>query len=164
MAAGSRSSADSSASSPLCTASVATCRIRSAVTCDVCIALIKFLIGPSLLRHDGQARKKFHSINRVSELMGNIAGHRSAQVAPGPPNRFALSSRAVLGSTAVPLVAGIGRAAFLQRAARHADACLARDRNRGFELFQKNRPREVEALCVADPGGGLQIEQFLVGF
>src|ERR1700687_4706239 len=68
------------------------------------------------------------------------------------------------GSAAVAIAVRIGRAAFQQRAAGRTDAYAAEDPNRRLEFFKENRPGKIEALCIADLGGGLQIGAVLQGF
>src|ERR1700687_6144307 len=68
------------------------------------------------------------------------------------------------GSAAVAIAARIGRASFQQRAAGRTDAYAAEDPNRRLEFFKENRPGKIEALRIADLGGGLQIGEFLEGF
>src|SRR3979411_1478523 len=82
MAADSWSSADSRAFSPLCTTSVATCRIRSAVAGDACISFIQAPADQVYpVMPDGQPVGKFHPINYISEL---VALNRTLQsITPG---------------------------------------------------------------------------------
>src|SRR3977135_4225294 len=91
MAADSWSSADSRAFSPLCTASVATCRIRSAVAGD---AAISFIQAPAdqvyPVMPDGQPVGKFHPINYISEL---VALNRTLQSITPALCRYCCKSR-----------------------------------------------------------------------
>src|SRR5260370_4817723 len=81
MAAGNWSSADSSDSSPVCTASVATCRIRSAVVSDAWFLSIR---RPPAKRaypvlQDREVEGKFHPISYIFELVSKIASYPPLQ-------------------------------------------------------------------------------------
>src|ERR1700684_1858020 len=52
-------------------------------------------------------------------------------------------------------------ASFLHRPARLADACFADNRRDQLQLFQENGPGKIKTLRVANPGGRLQVRQFL---
>src|SRR6266404_6261953 len=84
MAADSWSSADSRAFSPLCTASVATCRIRSAVAGDACISLIQAPGGPSLSGNARLATRGKVPSDQLYIRIGSIEPHHPLQsITPG---------------------------------------------------------------------------------
>ena len=89
--------------------------------------------------------------------MDEVRDRRTTRRNRGAPNRHALRS------AAIAFGARIGRAALLRRPACQTGARLAGDRDGRLEFFEKDRPREVEPLRVADLGRGLQIGQLLEG-
>src|SRR5271155_4011641 len=72
------------------------------------------------------------------------------------PHRHALA--------AITVATGIRRAIFLQWTARQADTRLAGSGSGRLQLLEEDRLGEIIALRVTDPGGGLQIGEFLEGF
>src|SRR5687768_13845156 len=64
-------------------------------------------------------------------------------------------------SAAIALAARIDRTAFLRRTACQTGTRFAGDGYRRPQLFEKDRPREVVPLRIADFRGGLQVGEFL---